>query len=369
MTYAKWAVIGQGNNGVVLQYGPKSVVKYTVDPIEAAAWIAVLAGQEHHGGQPLPGLPLVQDVQVGNRFAVITREDAPPLPKGEFVLRPRLRAAFSRPNWLHTAGRLSRQADLVTLGRRGRQAVGGLRDMAGLQWASRFLDQTAFGAHDLRGDNIGQTDHGAVLVDPGRTPLESLIVGNGELGRTCPNQSAMVAAVKRALGHAPSYRGCSIVGDKAMRAVMHKHGWKDADIDGTAGFHTEDQQILIREGDEWSLLHELFHAARITDRSLGSAIVEGLTEACAQDTARANGKVHHPTYPDEVRTVRKLCHTLGVKPLDLGRRVADNPEKIGHTLAIELGQRLGISPGVVYKTIGVGVSDPTKLANLLRAHS
>ena len=365
MKFSKWKILGQGNNGIVVAYTPEIVVKYTVDPIEVGSWLSALAGQEFNKGKPLPGMPEIFDVQLGDRYAVILREDAKPLAKCEKLATPRIITSFHRSNWLQVAGRLSGTQALMTIGRYNNKWLAGLRDLAPLQWASAYWERNAFGTPDVRPANIAQTVRGLINVDPGRSPLESLLIGQGEFQKSCPNEKNLVNMVKRALHRAPSYKSCNIVGDKALRTAMHKHGWKDEDIDGTAGFHTADHTILIRPGSEWSILHELFHAAGIVDRSLGSAIIEGITEACAQDAAKQNGIKHRPTYPAEVKTVRLLAATLGKTPLDLGRQVVDAPEKVGHTLSSEIGYTLGLSPARIYQIIGPGNTTTTKLFTAL----
>jgi hypothetical protein len=194
--------------------------------------------------------------------------------------------------------------------------------------------------------------------------------GTGEVGNfpeECPEQRNLARKVREMLGRAPTYSDCKIVNRAGLRRVMRKHGWSDKDISGTAGFHTEDQRILLAPDGAWSLLHELVHAAGITDKDLAPWLAEGITEATAQEVAKSNQMKHHPTYEREVEIVRnKLAPATNTTVIELGRMVARRPEAAGKSLSHLLAKRSSLNATQWYKTIGPGVLTPDPFLKLLR---
>ena len=103
MRHPQYTVLGAGNNGAVIQAGPGVVYKYTRDPVEVAAWLAV-AGQQARR-RPLSGMPILYDLHIGDRAAVITREDVKPLGK-QHGLDPYSLGALQVASRLDTKARL-----------------------------------------------------------------------------------------------------------------------------------------------------------------------------------------------------------------------------------------------------------------------
>jgi len=358
-----FGLYGRGNNGAVLQGPDLTVYKWTIDPVEIQAFLAqqALANSRYllRGHDPLPQ---VYDIRIGHRAAVIHRES---VPSAGSLLDPSVVDGLRRAARLETAGRMTGQRQLVYWGRRTRQAAAaGNRPLHNLLRSLRRFRPFQLHMPDLQPPNLGVRRGQLVLRDPGRTPTETLLVSHGEAARRCPNEKALRGAVRDILGTAPSYSTCQVVSINGLRRIMRQHGWRDAEIDGTAGFHGEDGVISLREGDEWSQLHEQVHAAGIVDQGLAPWLTEGLTEAVAQEIARSKGLKHHPTYPTEVRAVKtKLAPMLGTTVLDLGKQVTaacrankrqQACQQIGRTLAQQLQDRTGVRATSWYKTIGPG---------------
>lgn len=351
---AQYAFIGAGNNGAVIQARPGVVYKYTRDPVEVASWLAILT-QQRNG--PLPGLPYVYDVHVAGRAAVITREDVRPLGKNHGLDSYSLGA-------LQTASRLDTKAQvfghrasaLQATRIRSRGLYGPLRPVAkGLKALTRYKLVPG----DLRPDNFGLTARGLVLHDPGRSPVETTLARAKGTYNTCPNSKKITSAVRDVLGKAPSYKTCRIVSHTALKRVMKRHGWRDAEINDTAGFHAQDSSIYLLRGNEWSQLHEMVHAAGIIDKDLAPWVTEGITEAVAQDIAKKKKWKHQETYPEYVRVVRKeLAPALGLTPLQIGEIVASHPQRAGHELARRLAIRSNLPDKTWYKAIGPGSLSP-----------
>ena len=358
----QWSVIGRGNNGAVIQGPPGVVYKYTEDPTEIACWLAAVSLARRN---KMPaGLPDVYDIHLGTRNAVVIREDVAPLGK-RHGLDPYSVSSLQRAGRLAVRGRVDRHYTSTLQSRRWRSKglYGPLRDIGRAVLA---LESVGASPTDLRPANVGRRKVGGKLVlhDPGRTPMETTLGPP----TSCPDARRLGHRVRELLGHAPSYKECKVVNKVGLRRVMRKHGWSDRDIDGTAGFHTQDQRILLAEDGQWSLLHELVHAAGITDRDLAPWLTEGITEATAQEIAKTNGISHHPTYDKEVGIVReKLAPATGLGVTSLGRLVAHNPGHAGRKLAQILAKRhSSISTMQWYKTIGPGVLSPQPFLKLLR---
>ena len=168
------------------------------------------------------------------------------------------------------------------------------------------------------------------------------------------------------LGHAPSYKACKVVGDSDLRSVMRGHGWRDKEINDTAGFHSQDNVIYLLHGNEWSQLHELVHAAGVVDKDLSPWITEGVTEAVAEDIAKKKKWKHHSTYPQYVKVVGKdLAPALGLSVMDIGAIVAAAPARAGRDLSRRLALRTNIAQNKWYKVIGPGSLSPQKFTTLL----
>ncbi len=325
-------LIGHGNAGAVFA-GPhgarqSTVYKLTEDPSEVRANLAALVLQNLH--EELPGIPQIYDVRIGNRAAVIHRDAIGPVRATSTLMSSARRAALQRAGRLEAAGRLCNRPELAEAGRRSLVQglrTSGLRPLAATMAQLSRLDATP---RDVRAANLGRTSDGRTLqlFDLGRSPLESLVVGRGGFRASCPGEPAARAAVTEILGQAPSYKSCRIVQPRELRRVMRHHNWTDAEIDGTAGFHTPDGRILIRQGQEWSVLHEVVHGADLVDVSVAPWLAEGVTEAVAQEVARAQGWQHTPTYDREVRATYRLADTLGIPVLDLGRMIARDREAL-----------------------------------------
>ena len=349
-------VLGRGNNGAVLRESRERAYKWTVDPVETYAWLATQSLR--NAGEPLHGLPKVFDIRLGQREALILRDAVvTPLPKLP------LDAAGIEPKWQLAA----RATTLGRLLRDGKAKQQGAQIRAG-SWQSQFrpvgttLDVLSERMHvtvpDVRAANIGLTDAGRIVLhDPGRTPLETALVSPGEAWRTCPDEASLRGAVQRLLG-TPSYKSCLVARPSELRTVMREHGWRDMEIDGTAGFHTEDGRILLRAGEAWPLLHELVHAAGVTDVGVAVWLAEGLTEAVAQDIATANGWKHHATYPKEVEVVRRnLVGATGMSVLDIAKLAVQARQHFGWVLAQRIAERTHGDPARWYATIAPGVQD------------
>jgi len=357
----QYTVLGAGNNGAVIQAGPGVVYKYTRDPVEVASWLAV-AGQQRR--KPLPGMPILYDVHLGDRAAVITREDIHPL-GARHGLDPYSLGALQTAARLDTKGRLygDRRAALAARRIRSRGLYGPLRAVGR---AINRIERVGAHPSDLRPDNFGRTARGLVLHDPGRSPVDTTIARSKGEYNECPNNKKLTGAVRDILGHAPSYKSCNVVNDKALRKVMRGHGWRDAEISDTAGFHSQDNVIYLLRGNEWSQLHELVHAAGVVDKDLCPWATEGITEAVAQDIAKQKKWKHHSTYPEYVKIVRtKLAPALGLKPLQVGEIVASDPKHAGRNLAKRLSLRTQIPERQWYKTLGPGNLSPQKFTTLL----
>jgi len=364
--YKRFTVLGQGNNGAVLQGSLGQVYKWSVDPVEIRNWLAVQSLRTE--GVPLSGFPEVFNLHLGDRCAVITRETVSP-----FVsMRAGLLLDSYVVNRLQAAGREITAGRLAGKPRRALAGRGLLLEGLSVQRLQPIrdsiqplIDRYRVYPGDVRPSNLGRIPgrrNAVVLHDLGRSPIETLAVAPGEAAARCPNATALGDAVKETLGRAPSYGKCKIVGPADLRSVMNSHGWRDAEINGTAGFHTEPScnllgrctpgDILIRKGNEWSLLHELVHAAGI-DKGLSSWFIEGLTEATAQHIAEAHGLKHHPTYFTEVEQVKTIiCPTLGVDVPALARMVLASPKRVARTIAAGLSASLGDSEQSWFNAVG-----------------
>lgn len=358
----QWSVIGRGNNGAVIQGPPGVVYKYTQDPTEVACWLAAVS-LGHRSKLP-PGLPEVYDIHLGNRSAVITREDVAPLGKLH-GLDSHSVAALQRAGRLAVRGRVDGHYPSTLRSRRWRSKglYGPLRTIGRAVHALESLGATPT---DLRPSNLGRRrkDNSLVLHDPGRTPVETTLSNPAP----CPNARSLGHRVRQLLGTAPSYKSCQVVNKAGLRRVMRKHGWSDADADGTAGFHTQDQRILLAQDGQWSLLHELVHAAGVTDKDMAQWLTEGITEATAQEIAKQSGMSHRPTYDKEVDIVKKkLAPALGMGVTSIGKLVVRDPARAGRQLSKILAQRHPkVSWAQWYKTIGPGVLGPEPFIKLLR---
>ena len=330
------------------------VNKWTVDPVEVQAWLAAQAITNRQG--PLPGFPRVLDLHLGEREAVITREYV--RGAGERSLWPHdagLISALQHAAQVETAGRMLNWSRGVGLGRALRSATLRSRPLLRpVDDALRTLHGLGVSVPDVRIANMGwvpgragQADR-VVLVDPGRAPIEALSNARGEAWSRCPHEIGLSIAVARLLRKAPSYRACRIIDYRTLRKVMRAHGWRDAEIQGTAGFHTEpvrgskDGDILLERKNAWALLHEMIHAAGVVDHDLTVWLTEGITEATAQVVAKHNGWKHVSTYPTEVAFVqRMLAPATGWSVLEIARAVVKNPRAAATTLGNRLAQQRG----------------------------
>ena len=363
------AFLGRGNAGAVVA-GPMSrlVVKWTTDPVEVGAWLAAVTHAAR--GQPLPGIARVFDVHLGHREAAVVREEVTPATSARWrSLEDMDGIALRRAARLIGVGRLCRHGALV-------QAGLDLRDRALAQgaWGPMGVGLRALAAvtpaapSDVRAGNVAWTEQGYTLFDPGRTPLETLVAGRGEAHKRCPNATALGRAVRDLLGKTPSYADCRVVGPRDLSAVMQAHGWSKDEIEGTAGFHTQDDSILVLQGEEWSVLHELVHAAGVIDVSLAPWLAEGLTEAVAQLAAAKNRWAHHTTYADEVAMIRdRLCPALGMSVQELGRLVASDPRGAAQAIAARLAQNQGSPVDSWLKVIRQDASTHHGLVTKLRS--
>lgn len=410
-----WRQIGKGNNGIVYTGpAPGTVYKWTVDPVEVAAWLAVLGLQQradpayaaalrqdplrHHrsaqGGPPgVPGFPRLFDIHLGDRSALIVREDVQPAGAGG---KRSLAPLTERQHGLlqHSARaalKAGPRGHNRTVTRR-LQYLAGIPAYSGVAAGLAAL-QRDYGVvpNDLRGPNFGYAQSldyrrrsplrggsrgRLVLLDPGRTPAESTLAGgtpascgSGGRGRrngvpgapSCTGAAPLASAIKGMLGHAPSYSACQIVNGSQLRNVMQQHGWSAGEIGDTAGFHTEQGAILLRRGDEWSLLHELVHAAGVVDKDMAPWLVEGITEAAAQAVAGHHGWKHTPTYPEEVTFVVKTVGPAArLNAVGLAKLVAAAPQTAGRRLAQRLAQGRGGSAENWYAVVGPRGGDFTQ---------
>jgi len=354
-------VLGRGNNGGVvrLRRGDPRVAKWTVDPVEVAVVLAVQSLRAM--GEPLTGFPEFYAIHLGKREAVIVRPDVRPPVHLARMVPPKIRTGLQSGARYLTAGRNrpggERPAWLWFKGRRVQDEALDWEPLGKIKAGVRRIEEVyGVRALDLRPGNfvphVGRRDRGLVVIDGGRTPVEALWVGQGEAGRRCPNESALVAAVRSALGKAPNYGQCRIETPEGLQAVMLEHGWRADEIDGTAGFHTEGKpgDILIRQGDEWSVLHELVHAAGVVDQGMATWLCEAITEATAQDIAAEQGITHHATYPREVKVLRErlvpVLQAAGYLPQEkpifaLARRVVRNPTLATKDIVQTLQKQIG----------------------------
>jgi len=358
----QFTLLGAGNNGAVLQGRERGVVyKYTRDPIEVQSWLA--AASLRNRGRPLPGLPEHYAIHLGHRSAVIAREDVKPL-GDTHGLDPASLA------YLQIGSRLGNKASLhgskaAERASRRHLSFGLAGPLRPVGQALRELHRLGARPSDLRPDNFGWTNRGLVLHDPGRSPVETTTAKARGEHDACPNVKKLAGAVRDALGKDPDYASCNIVSQNGMRRVMKTHGWRDAEINDTAGFHTQDNRVYLLRGNEWSLLHELVHAAGVIDKDLASWVTEGITEAAAEDIAKANGLDHRSTYPKFVKIVRQqLSPALGLTPTQLAEVVASQPNKAGRNLSERLAVRTGLSARKWYKTLGPGVASPSAYTHL-----
>ena len=362
---SQWSVIGSGNNGGVIQGPPGVVYKVTYDPVEIQSWLAA-ASLARRGRLPI-GLPAIYDLHLGHRAAVVVREDVKPLGV-RHGLDPMSIAALQSAGRLSAKGRLHQHRPAWLKGRkmRSRGLYGPLRQVG---QAVMALEKLGARPSDLRPENLGRTAHGLVLHDPGRSPVETTVAGvRNPADKPCPDTRKLASAVRQMLGKAPSYKSCKVVNEGHLAQVMKRHGWRDQDIQQTAGFHGEDNVIYLLQNQEWTLLHELVHAAGVIDRDLASWITEGITEAVAQAVAHKGSMSHHETYPKYVKIVKtKLAPAAGLSIPELGRLVATQPKRAGRHLADLLHTRHpSISAATWYKAIGPGVVTDEPLLRLVR---
>jgi hypothetical protein len=221
---------------------------------------------------------------------------------------------------------------------------------------------------DVRPQNMGRRkDNSVALFDLGRTPIETLTVAPGDMDTACPNEASLKRAVFDMLNVAPSYRQCRVVNRGALMRVMNKHGWSRQEVEGTAGFHTEDHRLLIHKGDEWAILHEMVHAAGIIDKDMARWLCEGLTEAVAQDIAKKKKWRHSPTYASEVKLVRTtLCPLVNMKPVELAQVCVARPRSGGRAVAALLQKHTGVPRQRWLSTIGPKVESPHDFKALVR---
>ena len=366
----------------MLQSAPGSVYKWTVDPHEVAIWLGVQSMR--NAGRPVMGFPEILDIRLGDRVALIHREDVTPLGARErYALDPWASDALKQASRWSTSGRLMGNRRMLVKGRAALDTALHAPMLRSLRTSIHDLRRNfSLEPTDLRPDNLG---HGAgrkdsiLVTDPGRTPIETALVADGsargEAYRRCPNERGLRTAVLSALGKDPTYGNCRIANAAELGAVMQRHGWKAHEVAGTAGFHTEPHctfkgctpgDILVREGNDWSLLHEFVHAAGIIDKSLAPWITEGITEAVAQEIAAGEGWSHHPTYPMEVALVRtKVAPLLGLSILDLGRLVVDDPPGAGRKLARRLSSAVGGTTSRWYNAVGPGAQDTRRFKKAL----
>lgn len=358
MRRAQYSVLGSGNNGIVIQARPGVVYKYTRDPVEVASWLATASLQQQRWHQGVPGLPQLYDLHLGDRAAVVTREDVKPLGK-RHGLDPYSIRALQVSSRLHTRSRLhgDRRAGLQARRIRSRGLYGPLRGVG------QALGQLArLGAYpsDLRPDNFGLSSRGLLLHDPGRSPVETTVARSKGQYNKCPDARKMTTAVRELIGREPSYKSCRIVNPTQLQRVMQAHGWRDQEISDTAGFHSQDNVIYLLQGNEWSQLHELVHAAGIVDKDIAPWATEGITEAVAEDIAKKKKWKHHSTYPAYVTIVRKqLAPALGLTVLQIGQIVAAQPARAGRNISERLATRHpGTKARTWYKGLSRGVTGP-----------
>ena len=360
---AQYAHLGRGNNGAVIQASPGVVYKYTRDPVEVGSWLAVASLMRR--GRAVQGLPLLYDLHIGDRAAVIVREDVRPV-GDRHGLDPYSLGALQVASRLETKALLhgDKRAGLAARRIRSRGLYGPLRPIGrGLNRLGRLGARPS----DLRPDNFGLTDRGLVLHDPGRSPVETTLSRAQGNFNKCPDAKKLTSAVREMIGREPSYKGCKIVDPHGLKQVMRTHGWRDAEINDTAGFHSQDNVIYLLQGNEWSQLHELVHAAGIVDKDLAPWATEGITEAVAEDIAKKKKWKHRSTYPRYVKIVREeLCPALGLTVLQVGELVAAQPSKAGRELSQRLAVRTNVPVRTWYKALGPGVLGPEKFTKTLR---
>lgn len=339
----RYTVLGRGCNGAVLQGPPGSVYKWTTDPTELHAFL--VADGLRARGVEVPGIPEVQGIWIGEREALIQRADTPTLSgrAARNLLDPGLRTALQRGARLSATGRLRGNRAIQATGwKLQMRALGSSPVLRPIYQGARALSKYGVQLHDIRPANLAMGRKSLLMIDPGRTPVEATLVARGEAARRCPNEPALRKAATQLLGRAPNYKSCAVVGQREMQKVMGQHGWSAREVNGTAGFHTEDGRILLATDGTWSQLHEMVHAAGVTNESLGTWSTEGITEASAQDIAKARQWKHVPTYQQEVSVIRKqLAPALGISVLDLGRLVAKDPKGARRRIAVGLVQKVG----------------------------
>jgi hypothetical protein len=361
--HAQFTVLGSGNNGAVLSGREKGLVyKITRDPVEVKSWLA--ATSLRNRGHALPGLPRHTHLFIGHRQAVIVREDVKPLGKTHGLDPGSL-------TYLQVGSRLGNKSSLhgsrrAEYAARRHLSFGLSGPLRPVGRALRALYGMGARPSDLRPDNFGWTNRGLVLHDPGRSPIETTVAKAKGQHDACPQVKKLAGAVRAALNSDPYYRDCRVVSQDGMRRVMRTHGWRDAEIDDTAGFHTQDNKIYLLRGNEWSLLHELVHAAGVVDKDLASWVTEGITEAAAEDIAKSKGMQHRATYPQYVKIVRQqLAPALGLTPMQVAEVVAARPSKAGRDLASRLALRSDVSARSWYKAIGPGATSPEAFLRLM----
>lgn len=378
-------MLGRGNNGAVLG-DSRQVYKWTVDPVELKANLALLALRNR--GNAVRGFPLVHDVRIGDREGVIVREHVKPLSSrmGRRSLGPWTTQDLAQAGRYGTAASLLR-AEKPRLARELQRRAAEYRARAlsapilrSVRDSLRQFDGSGLAVPDLRPENLayaaGRRD--TILAhDLGRTPLATLAASRGEAWQRCPNDAKVRSAVQRVLGTAPSFGACRIVGDSELTQVMLAHNWKLPEIKQTIGFHTEPfcngrncspGDILLRAGEGLGvMLHEFVHAAKVVDKTLGVWLLEGITEAVAQEIAHREGIPHTPTYPAEVAFVRgQLAPALGVDTVGLGQMVIESKNRAGYALATHLSTLYGGTIQSWFDVCGPRSPDSEKLGQRLR---
>jgi len=126
----------------------------------------------------------------------------------------------------------------------------------------------------------------------------------------------LVNIVYQYIKQAPVYRRLQILSeDKWLEEVGESS--EDKLLGGTAAIVTPQKDILVREGFEDAMLHELLHTAGFMPDGISNFINEGITQLITEELSKLSEIKVHKSYKDQVKFVNRYIMPLISSPLKL----------------------------------------------------